>query len=178
MNNEEKNVSPITTYGGWAVILLLGLVAYQKYITKNNPRLAAKQPARQQRTTDAAALSSDAKKKAEKAARREQAKAVEPAPAPVPTPAAGNDKQGGGKQNKSKQDAPGTPAANRSKKPAPAPAPVAPKQPPGPVVPESFSHLPMARKLPLSKPTRTFIPLSWQSASRWPRWPWARRSSQ
>ena len=67
MNNEEKNVSPITTYGGWAVILLLGLVAYQKYITKNNPRLAAKQPARQQRTTDAAALSSDAKKKAEKA---------------------------------------------------------------------------------------------------------------
>lgn len=100
-----------------------------------------------------------AKKKAEKAARREQAKVIEPNPATTPAPAAGNDKQGGGKQAKPKQDAPGTSAANRSKKPVPTPAPVAaPKQPTGPVVPESFSHLPMARKLPLSKADKDVHP--------------------
>jgi translation initiation factor eIF-2B subunit delta len=100
-----------------------------------------------------------AKKKAEKAARREQAKVIEPSPATTHAPAAGNDKQGGGKQTKPKQDAPGTSAANRSKKPVPTPAPVAaPKQPTGPVVPESFSHLPMARKLPLSKADKDVHP--------------------
>lgn len=100
-----------------------------------------------------------ARKKAEKAARREQSKAAEPAPAQAPTPAGGNDKQGGGKQGKPKQDAAGTPAANRSKKPAPAPAPPAvPKPPPGPVVPEVFSHLPMAKKLPLSKADKDVHP--------------------
>ncbi|ROW09122.1 hypothetical protein VPNG_05689 [Cytospora leucostoma] len=101
-----------------------------------------------------------AKKKAEKAARREQAKVVEPAPASAPAPAAGNDKHGGGKQSKPKQEAPGTSAANRSKKPVPTPAPVAPpKQPPGPVVPDSFSHLPMAKKLPLSKADKDVHPV-------------------
>lgn len=100
-----------------------------------------------------------AKKKAEKAARREQSKASEPAPAAAPAPASGNDRHGGGKQNKPKQDAPGTPAANRTKKPVPTPAPVAPpKQPPGPVVPETFSHLPMAKKLPLSKADKDVHP--------------------
>lgn len=92
-------------------------------------------------------------KKAEKAARREQSKAAEPTAA---APAA-NEKQGGGKQNKSKQDAPATSLASRPKKPAPTPAP-APKEPAGPVVPECFSHLPMAKKLPLSKTDKDVDP--------------------
>ncbi|KUI52638.1 putative translation initiation factor eIF-2B subunit delta [Cytospora mali] len=100
-----------------------------------------------------------AKKKAEKAARREQSKAAEPAPAPAAASAAGHDKQNGGKQSKPKQDAPGASAASRSKKSVPTPAPIiAPKQPQGPVVPESFSHLPMARKLPLSKADKDVHP--------------------
>lgn len=95
-----------------------------------------------------------AQKKAEKAARREQSKAAEPSPA---APAA-NEKQGGGKQNKSKQDAPTTSLASRPKKPAaPTPAP-APKEPAGPVVPDCFSHLPMAKKLPLSKTDKDVDP--------------------
>ncbi|KAI7785551.1 translation initiation factor eIF-2B subunit delta [Diaporthe eres] len=94
-----------------------------------------------------------AQKKAEKAARREQSKAAEPSPgAPV-----ANDKQSGGKQNKSKQDAPATSLASRPKKPAPTPVP-APKQPTGPVVPECFSHLPMAKKLTLPKADKDVHP--------------------
>lgn len=94
-----------------------------------------------------------AQKKAEKAARREQSKAAEPHPA-APT---ANEKQSGGKQNKSKQDASATSLPSRPKKPAPTPAP-APKQPTGPVVPECFSHLPMAKKLTLSKTDKDVHP--------------------
>lgn len=94
-----------------------------------------------------------AQKKAEKAARREQSKAAEPSAAAT----ASNDKQSGGKQKGSKQDAPATSLASRPKKPGPTPAP-APKQPTGPVVPECFSHLPMAKKLTLPKADKDVHP--------------------
>lgn len=94
-----------------------------------------------------------AQKKAEKAARREQSKAAEPSAAAP----ASNEKQSGGKQKGSKQDAPATSLASRPKKPGPTPAP-APKQPTGPVVPECFSHLPMAKKLTLPKADKDVHP--------------------
>jgi translation initiation factor eIF-2B subunit delta len=94
-----------------------------------------------------------AQKKAEKAARREQSKAAEPSA----TAPATNEKQSGGKQHKSKQDAPATSLALRPKKPVPTPAP-APKEPAGPVVPEIFSHLPMAKKLALPKADKDVDP--------------------
>ncbi len=75
-------VSPITTYGGWAVVILLGFVAYQKYFAKNNAGpLLAKQPSRQPRPTDPA-LAGDVKKKVEKTEKTE--KAVKPKPKSKP----------------------------------------------------------------------------------------------
>ncbi|RYP42790.1 hypothetical protein DL768_010226 [Monosporascus sp. mg162] len=68
--DKSSAVSPITTYGGWAVIILVGFVAYQKYFAKRNTRALLKQPGRQQRSADAASFASDAKKKAEKAVKQ------------------------------------------------------------------------------------------------------------
>ncbi|KAI1244655.1 hypothetical protein MGN70_014531 [Eutypa lata] len=76
--DSSKAVSPITTIGGWVVVIVIGYIAYRNIYANQNARpLVARQPPRQQRSADVATLASDAKKKAEKA--------VKPKSKPKPT---------------------------------------------------------------------------------------------
>lgn len=101
-----------------------------------------------------------AQKKAEKAARRTQVVAAKVTPDGPGTPSNSNDSKGSAKQGKSKQDKQDPPATPRGPKktsavPAAAAAPAKPK---GPVVPEPFIHLSLAKKLPLSKADKDVHP--------------------
>lgn len=103
-----------------------------------------------------------AQKKAEKAARRGQIVAAKAVAEPAPVSGPNDSIKGSSKGKSQKQDAaaaPSTPNTKGPKKTGPVPvqAPQPPK-PKGPDVPETFSYLSMAKKLPLSKADKDVHP--------------------
>lgn len=105
-----------------------------------------------------------AQKKAEKAARRGQVVATKSA-VEVANAASGNDSsKGGAKQNKGKQENAATPnnsSTGRGPKktgPTTVQAPTQPPKPKGPEVPDMFSYLAMAKKMPMSRADKDVHP--------------------
>lgn len=105
-----------------------------------------------------------AQKKAEKAARRGQVVAAKNVVEAVASPASNDSSKGTPKSKIQKQDTATTssPATNargpKKAGPAPVQAPQPPPKPKGPEVPEAFSYLTMAKKLPLSKADKDVHP--------------------
>lgn len=105
-----------------------------------------------------------AQKKAEKAARRGQVVAAKNVAEAAESPASNESNKGTPKPKTQKHDTATTssPATNargpKKAGPAPVQAPQPPPKPKGPEVPEAFSYLTMAKKLPLSKADKDVHP--------------------